>query len=208
MQPFALDKMLLPVVAFELWVIVGISDRFGAKKALFEIAMYHARRLRRLGASRNDPGARLLRSGGKKSDEPQKRIARPDDAIEPRHFEPHGREIFLLLIRRQNRDLALDLCRNNHGGGIFFRRRCYTARKFCLRWREDGIEHRFTKINHPWTIGQTERMNRTVKEAAVKRCHYENHNRLRQHLSDFIDAYKFGQRLKTLIGLSPYEFIC
>lgn len=35
--------MLLPVVAFELVIIIGISDRFGAKKALFETAMYHAR---------------------------------------------------------------------------------------------------------------------------------------------------------------------
>jgi transposase-like protein len=32
-----------------------------------------------------------------------------------------------------------------------------------------GIEHRLTKINHPWTNGQVERMNRTIKEATVKR---------------------------------------
>ena len=28
------------------------------------------------------------------------------------------------------------------------------------------------------------------------------------HLSDFIKAYNFGRRLKTLKGLTPYEFIC
>lgn len=32
-----------------------------------------------------------------------------------------------------------------------------------------GIEHRLTKPNHPWTNGQVERMNRTIKEATVKR---------------------------------------
>lgn len=32
-----------------------------------------------------------------------------------------------------------------------------------------GIEHRLTKVNHPWTNGQVERMNRTIKDATVKR---------------------------------------
>jgi transposase InsO family protein len=79
---------------------------------------------------------------------------------------------------------------------------------FGLRCKEHGIEHRFTKINHPWTNGQVERMNRTIKEATVNRYHYDDHNHLRQHLSDFVDAYNFGRRLKTLKGLTPYEFIC
>ena len=30
---------------------------------------------------------------------------------------------------------------------------------------QHGIEHRLTKPNHPWTNGQVERMNRTLKEA-------------------------------------------
>lgn len=34
-----------------------------------------------------------------------------------------------------------------------------------------GIEHRLTKPKHPWTNGQVERMNRTIKEATVKRFH-------------------------------------
>jgi transposase InsO family protein len=72
----------------------------------------------------------------------------------------------------------------------------------------NGIEHRLTKVKHPWTNGQVERMNRTIKEATVKRYHYDSHRQLEAHLRDFIDAYNFGRRLKTLKGLTPYEYIC
>jgi transposase InsO family protein len=74
--------------------------------------------------------------------------------------------------------------------------------------RENGIEHRLTKVKHPWTNGQVERMNRTIKEATVKRYHYDSNQQLQAHLADFVSAYNFGRRLKTLKGLTPYEFIC
>lgn len=34
------------------------------------------------------------------------------------------------------------------------------------------------------------------------------HDQLRQHLADFVAAYNFARRLKTLRGLTPYEAIC
>ena len=88
---------------------------------------------------------------------------------------------------------------------------------------------------HPWTNGQVERIpltvcrqtaagqqNRTIKEGeadqktirgivfplTVKRFHYDDHDKLRGHRANFISAYNFGRRLKTLKGLTPYEFIC
>ena len=73
---------------------------------------------------------------------------------------------------------------------------------------EQAIEHRLTKVNHHWTNGQVERMNRTIKDATVRRYHYDSHEQLRGHLADFIAAYNFARRLKTLGGLTPYEFIC
>ena len=73
---------------------------------------------------------------------------------------------------------------------------------------EHEIEHRLTKINPPWTNGQVERMNRTIKDATVKRYHYENHDQLREHLRSVMIAYNFAKRLKTLKGLTPYEYIC
>ena len=73
----------------------------------------------------------------------------------------------------------------------------------CLQ--RHGIEHRLTKPNHPWTNGQVERMNQTIKGATVKRFHYDSHDQLRRHLNDFVSAYNFARRLKTLKGLTPYE---
>ena len=77
----------------------------------------------------------------------------------------------------------------------------YATHMFDMRCRENGIEHRLTKPNHPWTNGQVERMNRTLKEATVRRYHYETHDQLREHLATFLAAYNFAKRLKTLRGL-------
>lgn len=60
----------------------------------------------------------------------------------------------------------------------------------------------FTPTSESW-INQVERMNRTIKEATVKRYHYDSHAQLTAHLHDFIDAYNYGRRLKTLKGLIP-----
>lgn len=79
---------------------------------------------------------------------------------------------------------------------------------FGLLCQAHGIEHRLTKPNHPWTNGQVERMNRTLKEATVSRYHYETHEQLKQHLSAFLQAYNFAKRLKRLRGLTPFEFVC
>ena len=51
-------------------------------------------------------------------------------------------------------------------------------------------------------------MNRSIKDATVKRYHYDDHDQLRRHLGDFVATYNFARRLKTLKGLAPYEFIC
>ncbi len=97
----------------------------------------------------------------------------------------------------------------------------YFGHPFGNLCRDHEIEHRLTKPKHPWTNGpllgdcmqsparqRAERMNRTIKDATVKRFHYEDHDQLRRHLTDFVDAYNFARRLKTLRGLTPYEFVC
>ena len=74
--------------------------------------------------------------------------------------------------------------------------------------RRHGIEHRLTKPNHPWTSGQVERTNRTIKHATVKRYHYGDHQPLAAHLELFPNAYDHARRLKTLKGLTPHEYAC
>jgi transposase InsO family protein len=81
-------------------------------------------------------------------------------------------------------------------------------RRFDRSCPANGIEHRLTKPNHPWTNGQVERMNRTIKDATVKRFHDTSHAQLRTHLADVLAAYHFARRLKTLGGLTPDEYIC
>lgn len=73
---------------------------------------------------------------------------------------------------------------------------------------EHGIEHRLTKPKHPWTNGQVERMNRTIKEATVKKYYYQSHDELKEHLHTFLMAYNFAKRLKVLKGLTAYEYVC
>lgn len=65
------------------------------------------------------------------------------------------------------------------------------------------IEHRLTKPNHPQTNGQVEQVNRTIKDPKVKRHHCDRHNQLRTPL----EANNFVRRLKTLGGLTPYQYI-
>jgi hypothetical protein len=48
---------------------------------------------------------------------------------------------------------------------------------------------------------------RTIKEATVKRFHYESHDQLRVHLADFMAAYNCARWLKTLGGQAPYEYV-
>jgi transposase InsO family protein len=84
----------------------------------------------------------------------------------------------------------------------------YVRHMFGRSCDRHGIEHRMTKPKHPWTNGQVERMNRTLKEATVNRYYYTSHDQLKAHLHSFLMAYNFARRLKTLKGLTPYEYIC
>ena len=126
----------------------------------------------------------------------------------------HSQESLRVLARRhginqktvakwRKRCSGADLPKNRKGPTARFRGHPFD--RVCLL---HGIDHRLTKPNPPWTNGQVERMNRTIKEATVQRYHYESHDQLRTHLSDFVAGYNFAKRFKTLDGLTAYEFIC
>lgn len=69
------------------------------------------------------------------------------------------------------------------------------------------IDHRRTKVRHPWTNGQVERINRSIKEATVKSYYYNSHQEVERHLNDFLIAYNFAKRLKAIRGKTPWQFI-
>ena len=47
-------------------------------------------------------------------------------------------------------------------------------------------------------------MNRIIKEATVKYFYHKIYDQLREHLTNFVVAYNFAKRFKTLEGLKPY----
>ena len=81
-----------------------------------------------------------------------------------------------------------ELPRNRRGPTALYR-----ANRFDRIGRAHNIEHRLTKPNHAWTSGQVERMNRTLKEATVKHCHFDSHDQLRDHFAAFLNAYNFAR---------------
>jgi transposase InsO family protein len=83
-------------------------------------------------------------------------------------------------------------------GGHIFDRVC----------REHGITHKLTRPYHPWTNGQAERMNRTVKEATIKAFHYPDLDALRAHVLAFVTAYNFAKHLKALRWRTPFQAVC
>lgn len=71
--------------------------------------------------------------------------------------------------------------------------------------KENNIEHRLTKASHPRKMAK---LNKTLKDATVRKYYYQSHQQFEEHLYDFVMAYNYAKRLKTFKGLTPYEFIC
>lgn len=79
----------------------------------------------------------------------------------------------------------------------------FRAHSLELACAQNHLDRRLTQPRHPWTNGQVERMNRTLKEATVRRYHYDTHAPLRQHLADFVTAYKLRTQAQNAPGADP-----
>ena len=71
-----------------------------------------------------------------------------------------------------------DLPKNRNGPT----RRYLGAHIFDRVCAENGITHKLIRLYHPWTNGQAERMNRTVKDATIKTFHYPSLESLKAHV--------------------------
>jgi hypothetical protein len=66
-----------------------------------------------------------------------------------------------------------------------------------------GIGHRTTQFRHPWTNGQVEITNKTIKQATTKQFHYTNASELKTHLMTFLLYYNHQRPLKALSFKNP-----
>ncbi len=121
-------------------------------------------------------------------------------------FLTHAIEAFPYKIHTVLTDNGIafaDLPKNRSGataywsGGHIFGRTC----------ADNGITHKLTKPYHPWTNGQAERMNRTIKDATLKVFHYPDIESLKAHVIAFVKTYNFAKHLKALRWKTPFEAI-
>jgi transposase InsO family protein len=88
------------------------------------------------------------------------------------------------------------------------RKQLFRAHAFERACAQNDVAHRLTKPRHPWTNGQVEQMNRTIKDATVKVFHYETLASLSGHVLAFVTAYNFAKHLKALRWRTPFQAIC
>lgn len=69
---------------------------------------------------------------------------------------------------------------------------------------EHSVEHRLSVSPHPWTRGRRARIGRIVEDSIT----FSSEADLDRILQEFVHAYNFRRRLKSLGGRTPYDFIC
>lgn len=73
--------------------------------------------------------------------------------------------------------------------------------------QQNNIIHKLTQFKHPWTNGQVETFNKTLKNATVKTYHYDDVIQLKQHLMSYLLVHNYQKKLKALNFQTPYDFL-
>lgn len=71
--------------------------------------------------------------------------------------------------------------------------------------RQQGIRHQALPSDQPWRMRPVDK---TGSDRSPREFHYKSHDHLQEHFFAFFDTYNFDRRLKTLRGLTPYEYVC
>jgi hypothetical protein len=76
---------------------------------------------------------------------------------------------------------------------------------FSSACRQQGITPQALPSDQPWRMRpiDTPKSDRSARD-----FHYKTHDHLQEHFFAFFDIYNFDRRLKTLRGLTPYEYVC
>lgn len=79
--------------------------------------------------------------------------------------------------------------------------------KFVQRCKENGIQYRTTKFNHPWTNGMVERFNRKIRDNVIQLKYFNTIEDLAIELEEYINRYNFKIKLNSLKRLSPIDYL-
>ena len=121
-------------------------------------------------------------------------------------FLTHAVEAFpckIHTVLTDNGIACADLPKNRTGPNVAF----LGIHIFGRTCAEHGIRHKLTKPYHPWTNGQAERMNRTIKDATIKAFHYPDLDSLKAPVVAFVRTCNFAKHLKALRWKTPFEAI-
>ncbi len=109
---------LAPDLAAERDEVV-VGDGLGADEALLEVGVDDAGGLRRLGAARDGPGARLLGPDREVGDEAEQLVALADQPVEAGLLQAQVVQEVVALLRREHGELGLDLGGDDDAAGAF-----------------------------------------------------------------------------------------
>lgn len=79
---------------------------------------------------------------------------------------------------------------------------------FAAECRQNDIHHTILPFDQPWRIRREAPEIPATAPKVRRRFHYKSHTHLGSHFRVFLETYNFERRLKTLGGITPYEFIC
>ena len=134
------------------------------------------------------------------------------------YVELHERmtqEIAVLFLRNVIKDMPFNIHRILTDNGAQFTyallaehlRPKDKVHPFDALCQKHGILHKLTKFRHPWTNGQVEVFNRTIKKHTTKTYHYDNIKQIKHHMMAFLLVYNFQRPLKALKYIPPYAKI-
>jgi transposase-like protein len=98
------------------------------------------------------------------------------------------------ILTDNGREFTLKGLRNKYGQRIKPKKQ----HVFTALCQKNRINHKTTKIKHPWTNGQVERVNGILEERTIKRYQYQNHQQIYVHLKQHETHWNYFKKHKTL----------